>query len=374
MPTPVTAVTDHVARGPALNSDRSARPLQLEQIESFEAAREDWTSLAARTGNFFATWEWNRIWSERFLGPSASEKLMLTRCRLDDGRAVGLLPLYTWRRRPLRIVRFLGHHGGDQLGPICSPEDRVEVAGALRRVLEQAGTDIFVGERLAVEEGWSSLLTATPIHREASPILRYTSRTWDELLQSRSRNFREQARRKERRLARAHEVRFRLADDAARLSDDLDVLFALHRTRWAGGRTTFSGWEAFHRDVAACAFERGWLRLWFLDVDGEPRAACYGFRFGRVESFYQGGRDPRWNDHSVGFIVLLHAIREALSDGMTEYRLLRGHEPYKYRFANTDSDLETIALTRGMRSRLALRLASAGQRSRAFRALAGVRG
>jgi CelD/BcsL family acetyltransferase involved in cellulose biosynthesis len=355
-----------------LATELSSPSLALDQVPSLDAAREDWMSLAG-DNNIFATWEWNRIWWRHF-GSATSRSLMLTRCRSDDGRAVGLLPRYVWRKHPLRIVRFLGHHGGDQLGPICSPEHRVEVADALRRVLEQSRTDIFIGERLACAEGWSSLLAATRLHQEASPLLRYSSRTWEELLQSRSRNFREQARRKERKLARAHDVRFRLADNALGLPGDLDVLFALHRARWGSRVTSFSRWESFHRDVAACALKRGWLRLWFIEVDGEARAACYGFRIGSVESFYQGGRDPSWNHHSVGFIVLLHAIREALSDGMAEYRLLRGEEAYKYRLADTDFDLETVALTRNMRSRLALRLAAAGRRSRAVRALSGLRG
>lgn len=60
-------------------------------------------------------------------------------------------------------------------------------------------------------------------------------------------------------------------------------------------------------------WSRGWLRLWLLDVDGGPRAACYGFRFGGVECFYQSGRDPAWDSSSVGFLVLLHAVRAALA-------------------------------------------------------------
>ena len=41
---------------------------------------------------------------------------------------------------------------------------------------------------------------------------------------------------------------------------------------------------------------------------------------------------------------MLHTIREALNDGVDEYRLLRGAEPYKSRFANADAPLETVML------------------------------
>ena len=291
--------------------------LRMEPIASLDAVRRgDWNTLASSTGNIFATWEWHAIWWKHF---GRSKTQLLSACRFGDGQIAALLPLYLWRKHPLRVVRFLGHHGGDQLGPICLPEHRPAVAEALRRALSDRRADIFLGERLPREEGWSTLLRSKELGREASPVLRFASATWEDFLRSRSRNFREQARRRERKLAERHEIRYRLANDPERLQRDLDTLFTLHSARWRGKRTGFSTREAFHRDFAACALERGWLRLWFLDVDGAPRAACYGLRFGDVECFYQSGRDPSWQQYSVGFIILLHSIREALADGMTEY-------------------------------------------------------
>ena len=106
--------------------------------------------------------------------------------------------------------------------------------------------------------------------------------------------------------------------------------------------------RSFHREFARCAFERGWLRLWFLEIDGDPVAAWYGFRFGEAESYYQSGRDPAWDRSSVGLVLLAHTIREAMGDGMREYRLLRGGESYKDRFATADPGLQTVARPRGV--------------------------
>ena len=164
-----------------------------------------------------------------------------------------------------------------------------------------------------------------------------------------SHNFRAQVRRRERKLAREHGICFRLADDRDSLDQDLDILFALHAARWGKGGTWLSAeFRAFHREFAHCAFDRGWLRLWILEASGTPVAAWQGFRFGGAESYYQAGRDPGWNRYSVGFILLIHSIRQALEDGMREYRFLEGREQYKYRFASEDAGLETIALARGV--------------------------
>jgi CelD/BcsL family acetyltransferase involved in cellulose biosynthesis len=147
---------------------------------------------------------------------------------------------------------------------------------------------------------------------------------------------------------REHEPRFRLADDPARLEADLDTLFALHEARWGVGSTDFAGRDrAFQRAFARRAFERGWLRLRFLEADGAPVAADYALRFAGREAGYQGGRDPAWTSSGVGFVILAHAMREALADGVREYRLLRGGQEFKYRFASEDPAVETVAVPVG---------------------------
>lgn len=327
-------------------------PLAIEPVAELDALREEWDGLAEQSQNVFASWDWTAIWWRHF---GAGRSSLTTACRSADGRLVAVLPLYVWRSRPLRIVRLIGHGAGDELGPICAPADRPAAARALRAALRDERWDVFVGEQLPGEGGWSALLGARVLGRAGSPLLRFPGTSWDELLAARSRNFREQVRRRERKLAQKYELRYRLADDPSRLQEDLDTLFALHGARWSGRESAFGGpREAFHREFAARALERGWLRLWLLELDGGTVAAWYGFRYGGVESFYQAGRDPSWDRASVGFVLLAHSIREALRDGMREYRFLRGGEEYKYRFASDDPGLETIGLSRGIAGAAAL--------------------
>jgi CelD/BcsL family acetyltransferase involved in cellulose biosynthesis len=221
----------------------------------------------------------------------------------------------------------------------------------MRRLLAESTEHwhLTLCEQLPAEEGWSTLLGARVLRREPSPTVLLEGLDWEAFLAARSANFREQVRRRERRLERERGLRFRLADDASRLGADLDTLFALHQARWrAEGVDAFAGARGdFHRDFAAQALARGWLRLWFAELDGRPAAAWYGLRYGDVECYYQAGRDPALERLSIGFVVMVHSIREAIADGMREYRLLRGGERYKDRFATDDLGLETIVLGRG---------------------------
>jgi len=328
--------------------------LRVELQPDLAPLREEWTALAGRADSIFASWEWASIWW-RHLGED--RPLHLATCRDPDGRLIAIVPLYLAARRPLRVVRLIGNGPGDELGPVCDPRDREAVAPAIRTALDliRPRWDVFVADLLPCDPAWDSI-GASRIDTIPNPVLEIGGMSWDEFFESRSSKFRQQQRRNTRRLDRDHGLEFRLADDPERIDADLDALFSLHDARWRERSSgVFSGAEgALQREFARAALERGWLRLWFLHLDGEPVAARLGFRFGRVESGYQSGRNPAWDKYGIGFLLQVHVIREAMNDGVDEYRLLRGGERYKGRLANVDRGLETIALARGPAGHAAL--------------------
>jgi CelD/BcsL family acetyltransferase involved in cellulose biosynthesis len=252
----------------------------------------------------------------------------------------------------MRVARFVGHGPADQLGPVGPPGNGAG-AEALRTLASQF--DLLLAERLP-GTGWTGRLGGHVLQREASPVIAVPEGGWESYLSSRSSNFRSQIRRKERKLLAEHDPRFRLSSDPDRLREDLETLIRLHHARWGEERSAALRSRAanFHFEFARAALERGWLRLWVAEIQGRPVAAWYGFRFAGAESYYQSGRDPRWDRQSVGLVLMAHTIREAMSDGVAEYRLLRGDEPYKDRLATGDEGLETLAVAGGLVSGAAL--------------------
>lgn len=333
---------------------------QLEPLHSLEEARADWERLSAASVNPFATWDWADAWWRRFGGDG---RLWLWRVVDDEGETAAILPLYRRRQGPLDLARFLGHGAADQLGPVCDPARRHVAAAALGDLADQLPPGgLLLAERLAGDEGLATALGPT-VRREPSPRLVLGGRSWEEWLSSRSSNFRQQVRRRERRLRRGHRLTLRLADDPTRLDRDLTAMIDLHRARWRrGASTAFSGpREGLHRDFARRALERGWLRLWLAEVDGAPIAAWYGFRYGDVDWYYQAGRDPSWDREAVGFVLLSHTIRTSFEEGALEYRFGLGDEPYKERFSSDDPGLETVVLARSPVRELAAAAAAAGR-------------
>lgn len=320
---------------------------------SFESLKPDWIALGERGRNIFGSWEWASIWWKHF---GRDRPLFIEAIPSRDGRLLAIVPLYLASARPAGVVRFVGDGLGDELGMICARDERSAAASALAHTLKNAPWrwDVFLGENCLGDVPWDSVPGTRVLRHASSPTLRTDGLQWDEFLRSRSANFRGQALRFERRLHKEFDVRFRLADDPDRLQGDLAALFRLHEARWQGRSLAFRNREAFHREFADKALQRGWLRLWFLELDGRTVAAQYGFRFAGIESYYQSGREPSLGSRSIGFVLLIHTLKQALDDGVEEYRFLRGGDAYKRRFANEDSGVKTIGIGRGLLGKTAL--------------------
>ena len=334
----------------------SGRPAEL------DALRDDWSRLAEASGNIFLTWEFADAWW-RHLGGGREPVFGSVR---RDGRTVAVVPLHRGGRA-LRTLRFVGAGVADQVGVVCAPADLDAAAGELRRMRGDVPHDLFLVDRVDGAEGWSARLGAEPVLQESSPVIEFETSDWDEFLAGRTANFRQQARKYERRLVRDHALSYRFTSDADQLERDLDLVFDLHTRRWGTGATEFQQgpMRSFHHEFARLAFERGWLRIWIAELNGRPAAAWYGFRFGDADWSYQSGRDPSFDHQSVGWVLTVHAVRESVRDGMRAYKFLLGDEEYKSRFATADHGLDSFVIPRNVRGRLGHFAGRAARRARA---------
>jgi CelD/BcsL family acetyltransferase involved in cellulose biosynthesis len=350
-----------------VSSNTSREAVEIVPFADLEERRELWERLAARSRNVFACWEWTSTWWRHFGSPGEPA---FAECR-RDGEPFAILPLQAVARGPMRGLRLLGHGPGDVLGPICDPADAALAGAALRKALDELlGRPVLLyAERLPggpLAEAFGGRL----VKREANPSLAIAGRGWEEYLASRSRNLREKVGRGARKVERKHEVAYHLLERPEDLEPRMEALLRLHRARWGEG-TNFAAPDAiaFHRDLAATMLAAGRLRLWTMSVDGTEVAAWYGFRFEGIESFYQSGRDRSYDKLSVGFLLLARTLQAAFEDGLERYDFLRGNEPYKDRFADSDSGLETRVLGRGALGRGLVLAAGGALRSPRLRRL-----
>ncbi len=344
--------------------DLASSELAVEQVSSaggFAAMRDEWGELLAESeaDGIFLTWEWLHTWWTHLAG---RRQLLLLAVRA--GRQLVALAPFAVRPAallgspPLRCIEMLGSGtvGSDHLDLIARRGWGQRAARALAGPL--AGTGQLIA--LARIRGGPSALRALAAeleglgwHGERSigevcPFLARPRGGFSEYLSGLGAEHRYAFRRKLRALQKGHAMRFDVARDEAERRASLQILIDLHHRRWQGrGHSEAfdgAGLLAFHEQFSALALGRGWLRLFVLRLDGRPAAALYGFRYGRVFSFFQSGFDPAFGKQSVGLVTMGLAIQAAFDEGADEFDMLHGDEGYKLHWASAMHQLVRLDL------------------------------
>jgi CelD/BcsL family acetyltransferase involved in cellulose biosynthesis len=324
---------------------------------------DGWRRLAELAGNPYLTPEWHAACRAR---PGAGAVVVAVRG--DGGELRGVLPLVRAAGRPLRWLRFPGDDLGDSYEMLVAPgDDPGEVARLAGRGLRAAGLRWDALALYYVDDGapWLAGLLdglggmATMRRSEAvRPYIDLSGGDWEHYLSTLKRTDRKETRRRERRVLEAGAA-YRLLDDPAEAAEGMAVLFRLHDMRWSEkGGSSLAAQEPrtlltrFATDAAA----RGWLRLWLLEMEGEPVAAELAWRLGTRQCHYQGGFDPARQGLGVGLVLFAHALEEAVADGVAEADLGWGESDYKRRYGQ---GARTVPLMVAMRRRHPLRPAVA---------------
>ena len=356
--------------------EKEYRIQRLSTEAELVALQGAWKNLTDSVKNIpiFLTWEWISIWWHHYgqLG-----ELWLLVVRDATGDLAGLIPLMLTRRRVgvlwVRCLLFAGASGvaSDHLDILARPGELSAVVAALWAYLDahRGEWDLLELKGLAQDSPLRPFLTkAKGRYRERDavicPFVRLPA-DWATLQSEGMSSRRRKKLRYYRRLLERHhpgEVTLHRVVDATRLSQAMDTLVVLHRKRWheRGIMTAFddSRFVGFHREMASLALEQGWLRLHQLRVGDEAIATLYGFQYRDTFYHYQGGFDPDWGDYSPGYLLLVHAMENAIGDGAREFDFLRGPEDYKLDWADSARTDLHVLLSTGWRGDLWLLLAT----------------
>ena len=334
--------------------------LRVECIEDtwgFTALRAKWNELLRDSANDnpFLTWEWLHTWWTH-LRPSGALRIIVVR-NGEELVAIAPLqlasaPLYWFSR-----LEFLGtgEAGSDYLDLIVRRGSESDSIAAIARFLQSQKqatrlTHLPVasfGARLAellAEAGWVSTIADDG----TCPVVRLRGHTFNSFLGTLGASHRANIRRRLRAVNRDFDARFERITNHTERRVMLDALAVFHRGRYTdqGGSTAFSTPQlcAFHEEATHRALERGWLRMYVLRLDGNLAAVMYGFAYGDRFYFYQHGYDERYASHSVGLVLMALTIEAAVDEGLSEFDMLWGVEPYKFLWARDTRNLQRVDL------------------------------
>ncbi|MCC6441942.1 MAG: GNAT family N-acetyltransferase [Armatimonadetes bacterium] len=327
------------ARISALEAKILTRPDQLSGLAA------EWDDLAARSlsASIFQTWEWADAWWRHF---GRGRRLLLLIFR-EEGRLAGLAPFSVKRHLnlPLRKLEFLGTGLTDTLDILIRPDCAEYVLPRLQQSLFDSCRlwDMADFQQLPEEsplaDGRILQADAPRMHislfpQEVCPVVSLPGR-WEDFTALLGKKMRYNIGYYERLMRKDFRYEVGMAGEED-LEAEMDAFFSLHRRRWRKRRLPGVlqniSVQRFHHDVARRFLRRGWLRLYYLKLDGVTRASLYCFQRADRAYYYLGGFDPDLGRYSPGTVLTAHALREAVGAGCRYFDFLRGHEAYKYRW------------------------------------------
>ena len=330
------------------------------ESDGFAALRPEWNDLVHRNccDTLFLTWEWQSTWWKH-LG-EGDLVLLGFRADDDDGRLVGIAPLYFARDQADRVVV---HEVGcrdvsDYLDLIIERGQEDAVYGALLDYLEREapawdlvdlcnipqGSLTFVRLReLAEARSYQTLVEI----EDVCPLIDLPS-TWDEYLAMLSKKQRHEVRRKLRKAEAEADTRFFVVGPEHDLQAEMETFIDLHQ-KSTPEKDQFMDpqMQGFFFEVAQVLQQQGWLQLSFVEMDGVQAASLLNFNYGGDILVYNSGYDPAQFRHlSPGIIVTTRSIEQAIALGRNRFDFLRGDEVYKYRFGARDTEIRRLLIAR----------------------------
>jgi len=360
------------------------RVFLLSESDAFANARPRWSALLQRSvgANVFMSFEWLHSWWVAYR-PRAELRIAIVESA--EGTTLGIAPLMLSRERqagvPVRVLRFIGDGSWetDHMSFLIHEDAVAPVCNALSGAVEQMSWDIAclnqMPERSAVTAcvmQWSqNRLWRRSVEKVPCPRTRLPS-DHAALLKTLAPRFRTALRASKRRLEEHHQIEFGTHGAAEELPYALETLFRNHSSRWRakGERGVFEDRDKreFYRILAPLLLERGWLRFYFLRLDGAIVAQEFCFALDRAVMLLQEGFDYAHARDNVGNILRARVMEHLMNEGASEYDFLAGTSRHKQTWSNdTTYDLRLRIVRPTIRGRLhsILHAASTAVRSRA---------
>jgi CelD/BcsL family acetyltransferase involved in cellulose biosynthesis len=288
----------------------------------------------------FMTLPWAAAWL-RHLAPRAEPWFLVA-----GEPPVAIWPLALQRCGPLRVLSSLGKGVSDYLGPL-SEERPVELISAfvhqLRSeakrydVLDLASLFLNADHLAALHRGLSRLSMERVY--ETCPIVS-TAGNWETYLRTRTRKFRANLKRAERRANATAAADVRVEPYSPDLFAEL-VDVETQSWKWQAG-------TAYLQDPSRRRFLQAVLgdpripsELWTCRVDKHLAAFAVIFLGRRVRHYYLPSFDRRYSD--AGTYLLQQIVRLSFGGNTSEVDLLQGDEGYKSAWATTERVVRQFA-------------------------------
>ncbi len=309
---------------------------------------KEWKELFSKSdsSNIFTSWEWNSLWWKHF--GDGNELLVLT--VEDEGEIIGIAPLMAvpgsipLLTRP--VVTFFGGVLADYAGFLISRK-RKEVLRSMIEFLQGQNRFGVINfgricetspDYMPLKDVIDSLESRCVVSvSNVNPALRIEN-TWDEYFRSVSKGVRQDIRTSHNRAKTEGGIIFEDHDEAK--PEIMEQFFRLHKERQADkiGKSIFESKEVreFINELAASFSSMKWLDISILRLKDRVVSIVFAFRHNGEFYYWIPVFDSNFSKYSPGKVHLYYLLMQCFEQKFTRFDLMRGGEPYKLKWSNSE--------------------------------------
>jgi CelD/BcsL family acetyltransferase involved in cellulose biosynthesis len=319
-------------------------------LTSFQDIREEWEGLLSGSpvNTLFLTPQWQEVWWDAF---SNGRRMAGFYVRTPDGVAAiaslarcGETLLFVGNPDTFDYNDFLVHPGYEAqffdtlLGSV---EEQGCNVLKLYSLIESSPTLEHLPE-LARARGYS-----VEVEQEDVTSGIQLPGTWDDYLSLLSKKDRHELRRKFRRMEEGVDWRWYVVTGLEEVTGRTgDFIRLMQQSRKDKDEYLTPARERFFHRITERMAQQGLVRLFFMEIDGQPVATslCFDYAFSRL--LYNSGYNPEYSYYSVGLLLNALCLQEAIERGIGYFDFLRGPEPYKRHLGGESRNLYRMVLRR----------------------------
>lgn len=318
---------------------------------NFAALEKEWGEVLENDylSNNFMSFEWVRSWWCAYR-PEASLRIITVRS--SQGGLIGIAPLMILKDERdgvlCNCLKFIGD-GSDETDHMSFVlhKDHMDaaLAGILEVIRKEINWDILELNMLPSKSALRTVLQQWVTSNKFSTKTKYIeyakynfTGSFEDFFKNLQPRFRTKLRSSRKKLEQSFQVEFGL-HDTDNNQENLERLFVNHTSRWSakGQHGVFKEQPRrmeFYSLLTREFSKRGWLRFFYLKLDGEVIAQQYCFEYRKTIYILQEGFNSDYSRDNIGNILRSYVYEYCCENGIKSYDFLGYLSSHKKRWSN----------------------------------------
>jgi len=323
---------------------------EITNVNKIPELTEVWKKIidVSKSENLFLTYEWITIWLNHFW----KDKPILFLLIKNEKDPIGIAPLLVDGEKEVLLFPVNGHTYRPNLIFGGDPEELLKVlfshlrnrAPMVNLCLHEVELDSFLAKSLPKVARECRIVTVFK-KVSSSPFLSINT-DWQSFLNSKSKHFREEQKRKFNKMRKTGQLDFVKVSNPEQIHEAMRDILIIERNSWkekeGSSLTAVPGVQEFYLDVAETFAKKHCLCTYLVYFNSVPIAHLFGIAYGSRYYALKTSYDESYKELSPGVVLFNYALQDIFHSKLKEFDFLGIESRWKNEIASDNRDLVNI--------------------------------